>query len=219
MILYLDGHIASNESSNKSSPSLTRYTSIESKYEMNDDDDDARSFNNHPLRYFRTLSQDYIRDCERTENELKKLFDLADQQHILYCLKHIDSGHTNDSLATFHRRLDALFVWYNLYYELTISVKKLSGLLRCDGCDDWPKLRFRSITTNRERKAKRADEVNYYSQSEEYEDDEPIKTTEESELEDSDDSDILPKVSILPYLINVILSHVYVSYSSKRIQL
>jgi hypothetical protein len=201
MILYLDGHIASNESSNKSSPSLTRYTSIESKYEMNDDDD-ARSFTDHPLRFFRTLSEDYILDCERTENELKKLFDLADQQHILYCLKHIDSGHTNDSLATFHRRLDALFVWYNLYYELTISVKKLSGLLRCDGCDDWPKLRFRSIATNRERKAKRADEVNYYSTSEESEDedDEQIKTTEES-----GDSDILPKVSILPYLINVIL--------------
>ncbi|CAF3618054.1 unnamed protein product, partial [Adineta steineri] len=193
-----DGHIASNESSNTSSPSLTRYTSTESKPEI---DDDNKLFNDRPLRFFRTLSEDYILACERTENDLKNLFDIADQQHTLYCLKHIDSGHTNDSLAAFHRRLDALFVWYNLYYELTISVRKLSGLLRCDDCDDWPKLHFRSIGTHRERKAKRANEtyVDYDSTSEESdaEDDEEIKTTEESDLEaeseDSGDNDILPK--------------------------
>jgi hypothetical protein len=164
-------------------------------------DDDEVSFNDNPLRFFRTLSEDYLLDCERTENELKKLFDLADQQHILYCLKHVDSGHTNDSLTTFHRRLDALFVWYNLYYELTISVKKLSGLLRCDDCEDWPKLRFRSIGTNRDRVAKRADEndVDYSSTDEESEEEieEEIKTEEseeEEEFEAVDDSDILPKV-------------------------
>jgi hypothetical protein len=192
--------MASNESSNASSPCLTRYSSTESKVEINDNDD--VSFEDHPLRFFRTLSEDYILDCERTEKELKKLFDLADQQHILYCLKHVDSGHTNDSLASFHRRLDALYVWFNLYYELTISVKKLSGLLRCDDCEDWPKLRFRSIATNRERKAKRADEndVDYVSISEESddEDDDEINLTEENqvenELENVDDSDILPKV-------------------------
>ncbi len=197
MYYYLDGHIASNESSNTSSPCLTRYTSTESKCEVNED---GISFEDHPLRFFRTLSEDYILDCERTENELKKLFDLADQQHILYCLKHVDSGHTNDSLASFHRRLDALFVWFNLYYELTISVKKLSGLLRCDECEDWPKLRFRSIATNRERKAKRADEsyVDYDSTSDEAEEEEEEEETnlsEENEAEDEDyDSDILPKV-------------------------
>jgi len=188
--------MASNESSNASSPCLTRYSSTESKIEINDD---RVSFEDHPLRFFRTLSEDYILDCERTEKELKKLFDLADQQHILYCLKHVDSGHTNDSLASFHRRLDALFVWFNLYYELTISVKKLSGLLRCDDCEDWPKLRFRSIATNRERKAKRADEngVDYTSstsEESEIEDDDEINLTEENEPDNVDDSDILPKV-------------------------
>jgi hypothetical protein len=191
--------MASNESSNTSSPSLTRYTSTESKDEVNDN---GISFADHPLRFFRTLSQDYILDCERTERELKKLFDLADQQHILYCLKHVDSGHTNDSLASFHSRLDALFVWFNLYYELTISVKKLSGLLRCEDSEDWPKLRFRSIATNRERIAKRADEndVDYDTTSDESEDedDDEINFMEENEVEnepeDGDDSDILPKV-------------------------
>ncbi|CAF0976170.1 unnamed protein product [Rotaria sp. Silwood1] len=197
-----DGHMASNESSNTSSPPFTRYTSTESKYDVNDDD---ISYKDHPLRFFRTLTQDYITDCERTENDLKEIFDLADQQHILYCLKHVDSGYTNDALAVFHRHLDALFVWYNLYYELTISVKKISGLLRCDDCDDWPKLRFRSIATNRERKAKRAakTDVHYYSSSDEdeydddHEDDDEIEIAEESEIEDEtengDDSDILPK--------------------------
>jgi hypothetical protein len=192
----LDGHTASNESSNESSPCLTRYASSE----LND----GVSFEDHPLRYFRTLSQEYIRDCERTENELKKLFDLADQQHILYCLKHVDSGHTNDSLNQFHRRLDALFVWFNLYYELTISVKKLSGLLRCDECEDWPKLRFRSIATSRERQAKRANETDVDCEStseedeeeeeEEDEEEEDIQSTEDNEIEENDDSDILPKV-------------------------
>jgi hypothetical protein len=198
--------MASNESSSTSSPSLTRYTSTESKSEVNDDE---ISFKDNPLRFFHTLSEDYLLDCERTENELKKLFDLADQQHILYCLKHVDSGHTNDSLVMFHRRLDALFVWYNLYYELTISVKKLSGLLRCDDCEDWPKLRFRSIGTSRDRKAKRADEnkADYYSTSEEPEEEDDVKIkTEESEVEHEpeagDESDILPKVC---------LKHVYYS--------
>ncbi|CAF4295828.1 unnamed protein product, partial [Adineta steineri] len=72
-----DGHIASNESSNTSSPSLTRYTSTESKPEI---DDDNKLFNDRPLRFFRTLSEDYILACERTENDLKNLFDIADQQ-------------------------------------------------------------------------------------------------------------------------------------------
>ncbi|CAF3988061.1 unnamed protein product, partial [Rotaria sp. Silwood2] len=205
------GHMASNESSNTSSPPFTRYTSTESKYDVNDDD---VSYKDHPLRFFRTLSQDYITDCERTENNLKELFDLADQQHILYCLKHVDCGCSHDMLTVFHRQLDALFVWYNLYYELTISVKKISGLLRCDDCDDWPKLHFRSITTTRERKAKRASkaDIDYYSSSDEAEyddddddndddddhaDDNAIDISEESEIEDesenSDDSDILPK--------------------------
>jgi hypothetical protein len=171
--------------------------------------DDAKFFKDHPLRSFRTLSDDYIRDCEQTEKDLtQKLFDIADKQHILYCLKHVDSGHTNDLLAIFHRRLDAIFVWYNLYYELTISVRKLSGLLRCDDCDDWPKLHFRSLTTDRERKAKRADEDDDdYSTSEESgddddDDDNDTKTTEvknESEPEESsvgkiDDTDMIPKV-------------------------
>ncbi|CAF2993383.1 unnamed protein product, partial [Rotaria sp. Silwood2] len=203
--------MASNESSNTSSPPFTRYTSTESKYDVNDDD---VSYKDHPLRFFRTLSQDYITDCERTENNLKELFDLADQQHILYCLKHVDCGCSHDMLTVFHRQLDALFVWYNLYYELTISVKKISGLLRCDDCDDWPKLHFRSITTTRERKAKRASkaDIDYYSSSDEAEyddddddndddddhaDDNAIDISEESEIEDesenSDDSDILPK--------------------------
>lgn len=194
----LDGHIASNESSNGSSPCLTRYTSIESKSEVNVD---RVSFDEQPLRFFRRLSDDYIFDCEQTEAELKKLFDLADQQHILYCLKHVDSGHENDVLAIFNRRLDALYVWYNLYYELTISVKKLSGLLRCDECDDWPKLRFRSIATFRERKAKRADEddIYYESTDEEYEDDDDenaeINSLDDSNAENEDESEILPKVN------------------------
>jgi hypothetical protein len=190
--------MASNESSNTSSPSLTRFTSVESKYEINNDD---VSFKDHPLRFFRTLSPEYILDCEKTENDLTKLFELADQQHILYCLKHVDSGHTNDSLSLFHRRLDALFVWYNLYYELTISVKKLSGLLRCDDCEDWPKLHFRSIATNRERKAKRAHENHNVSDESSDENEDETKAMEESEIEnepeeidDLDESDILPKV-------------------------
>ncbi|CAF3751451.1 unnamed protein product [Adineta steineri] len=165
---------------------------------------DIKSFKDHPLRFFRKLSKEYIRDCEQTEKDLtQKLFDIADKQHILYCLKHVDSGHTNDLLAIFHSRLDAIFVWYNLYYELTISVKKLSGLLRCDDCDDWPKLHFRSLATDRERKAKRADESDNYSTSEDSddEDNQEIKTTEESEIEseseqihNEDDTDIIPKI-------------------------
>lgn len=178
---------------------------------------DSKPFKEHPLRYFRTLSDEYIRDCEQTEKDLtQKLFDIADKQHILYCLKHVDSGHTNDLLAQFHRRLDAIFVWYNLYYELTISVKKLSGLLRCDDCEDWPKLHFRSLATERERKAKRANESDDYTTSdesdesddEEEEEENQHKTTEESEIEnepertesgigkteDTDDTDLIPKV-------------------------
>lgn len=181
--------------------------------DSNDCQNDLDSFKNHPLRFFRTLSKAYIDDCEQTEKDLtQKIFDIADKQHILYCLKHVDSGHTNDLLAQFHRRLDAIFVWYNLYYELTISVKKLSGLLRCDDCDDWPKLHFRSLATERERKAKRADEADNYSNSDDStdddEEDDEGKTTEESEVEnepektesgigkteDGDDTDIIPKV-------------------------
>jgi hypothetical protein len=172
------------------------------------DSDAFLAFKEHPLRSFRVLSSDYIQACEQTEKDLtQKLFDIADKQHILYCLKHVDSGHTNDLLSIFHRRLDAIFVWYNLYYELTISVKKLSGLLRCDDCDDWPKLHFRSLATDRERKAKRADEDDF-STSEESTDDEgdDAKMTEESEIENemhstepspdkTDDADIIPKVS------------------------
>ena len=192
----LDGHMASNESSNASSPCLTRYTSTESKGEI---DEDGLAFDKHPLRYFRTLSTDYIADCERTEDDLKKLFDKADEQHILYCLKHVDSGHSNDSLVQFHRRLDALFVWFNLYYELTISVKKLSGLLRCDECEDWPQLRFRSVATSRERKAKRAeeDEDYYESTDEELDDEEGEADTDTAapiEDEEGDENDILPIV-------------------------
>lgn len=191
--------MASNESSNASSPCLTRYTSTESKGEINED---GLAFSDHPLRFFRTLSPEYISDCERTENELKKLFDKADEEHILYCLKHVDSGHTNDSLAEFHRRLDALFVWFNLYYELTISVKKLSGLLRCDECEDWPQLHFRSIATSRERKAKRAEEDElYYEWTSEESDDEEGETDAETvppvedEVEEEEhESDILPIV-------------------------
>ena len=180
----------------------------------NDSEKDRQSFKDHPLRFFRTLSKEYIADCEQTEKDLtQKIFDIADKQHILYCLKHVDSGHTNDLLTQFHRRLDAIFVWYNLYYELTISVKKLSGLLRCDDCDDWPQLHFRTLATERERKAKRADENDDYSASNDDDDsaeenDEDGKNTEESEVEtepektesgigkteDGDDTDIIPKV-------------------------
>ena len=169
---------------------------------------DSKAFEEHPLRFFRTLSPEYIRDCEQTEKDLtQKLFDIADKQHILYCLKHVDSGHTNDLLSIFHRRLDAIFVWYNLYYELTISVKKLSGLLRCDDCEDWPKLHFRSLATDRERKAKRADEKDSDEDSSTSDDGE-TETTEEVEVEheteldeqqsgqidDDNDRDIIPKV-------------------------
>ena len=172
---------------------------------------DLQAFKDHPLRSFRVLSSEYIHACEQTEKDLtQKLFDIADKQHILYCLKHVDSGHTNDLLSIFHRRLDAIFVWYNLYYELTISVKKLSGLLRCDDCDDWPKLHFRSLATDRERKAKRADEDDFSSSEENTDDDDDDadgKATEESEIENeiepteaspekTDDADIIPKVSL-----------------------
>jgi hypothetical protein len=183
-------------------------------FDLNQSENDIKSFKDHPLRFFRTLTNEYIRDCEQTEKDLtQKIFDIADKQHILYCLKHVDSGHTNDLLAQFHRRLDAIFVWYNLYYELTISVKKLSGLLRCDDCDDWPKLHFRSLVTDRERKAKRADESDDYSTGEdsgdeEGDNDDDTKATEESEIEnepektesgigkteDGDDTDIIPRV-------------------------
>jgi hypothetical protein len=181
-----------------------------SRFERTESKNDFKSFKDHPLRFFRTLSNEYIRDCEQTEKDLaQKLFDIADKQHILYCLKHVDSGHTNDLITIFHRRLDAINVWYNLYYELTISVKKLSGLLRCDDCEDWPKLHFRSLATNRERKAKRADESDAHTTSDDSDnDDDDAKTTEESEVgnepeqtesgigktEDGDDTDIIPKV-------------------------
>ena len=188
---------------------------IPTTFDLSQSGDDVKSFKDHPLRFFRTLSDEYVRDCEQTEKDLtQKIFDIADKQHILYCLKHVDSGHTNDLLAQFHRRLDAIFVWYNLYYELTISVKKLSGLLRCDDCEDWPKLHFRSLATDRERKAKRAEESDDYTTSddsgdEEGDDNENGKATEESEIEnepdntesgigkteDGDDTDIIPRVS------------------------
>ncbi|CAF2570012.1 unnamed protein product [Rotaria sp. Silwood2] len=185
--------------------SILSVTPIETTEQIHD----IKSFKDHPLRFFRTLSIDYIRDCEQTEKDLtQKLFDIADKQHILYCLKHVDSGHTNDLLAIFHRRLDAICVWYNLYYELTISVQKLSGLLRCNDCEDWPKLHFRSLATDRERKAKRADESDdYTSENSCDDDDDNTKTTEESEVEseskqsviekteDGDDTDIIPKIN------------------------
>ena len=90
---------------------------------------------------------------------------------------------------------------------MTISVKKLSGLLRCDDCEDWPKLHFRSLTTDRERKAKRADESDDYTTSEEDDtsdeegnvDNQVENKSEQIEsgigkTEDEDDADILPKV-------------------------
>ena len=78
-------------------------------------------------------------------------------------------------------------------------MKKLSGLLRCDDCDDWPKLHFRSITTSRERRAKRADEncADFITTSEESDDEESEEANDtESGSEASWDSDIIPKVSI-----------------------
>ncbi|UJR21263.1 hypothetical protein I4U23_024358 [Adineta vaga] len=191
-----DGHVASNESSNTSSPSLTRFISVESKSEVISPE--HRSFLDHPLRFFRTLSPDYIRDCKQTEYDLKKIFDLADEQCTFFCLNHINNDQTDQSLAIFHQRLDALFVWFNLYYELTIAVKKLSGILRCDDCDDWPKLHVRSIATSRERKAKRGDEnsADFITTSEESDDDDDDVDEEigsECESEHSGDSDMLPK--------------------------
>jgi hypothetical protein len=188
---------------------LNESLSSSSRFERTESKTDLKLFKNHPLRSFRTLSNDYIRDCEQTEKDLtQKLFDIADKQHILYCLKHVDSGHTNDLITIFHRRLDAINVWYNLYYELTISVKKLSGLLRCDDCEDWPKLHFRSLATSRERKAKRADESDTYTTSDDSDDDDDGAKTTESDIgieaeqtesgigktEDGDDTDIIPKV-------------------------
>ena len=158
-------------------------------------------FLNHPLRCFRTLSEEFILDCERTEQELTKLFNQADQQQILYCLNHTHNGQSNDSLAKFYRQLEALFVWYNLYYELSLAVTKLSRLLRCHTCDDWPKLRIRTLATLRERIAKQADKSYIDPSSTDESDDE---TSEESEVEtaptsvDDDigyDSDIIPRVS------------------------
>lgn len=146
--------MASDESSTRSSPLITRLTSKESAGEFCND---SRILPPNPLRCFRNLSPDYIEDCKQTEEELTKLFHQADRQQILYCLKHVNSGHSKDALMIFHRQLDALYVWYNLYYELTISIRKLSCLLRCCGCDDWPNLRIRSIATARERKAKKAE--------------------------------------------------------------
>jgi hypothetical protein len=120
-------------------------------------------------------------------------------------LKRVDSSYTTEFLSIFHRRLDAIFVWYNLYYELTISIKKLSGLLRCDDCDDWPRSRFRSLTTERERRAKRAeDEPDYDISSDESDMDIDEETKDENKLEfnesqsinseEENDADILPKV-------------------------
>ncbi|CAF3365758.1 unnamed protein product [Rotaria sp. Silwood1] len=205
-IIETKNNIDNNELLNTSVLSVT-------PIETTEQTSDIKFFKDHPLRFFRTLSVDYIRDCEQTEKDLtQKLFDIADKQHILYCLKHVDSGHTNDLLAIFHRRLDAICVWYNLYYELTISVKKLSGLLRCNDCEDWPKLHFRSLATDRERKAKRADESDDYTsenssnEDDDEDDDGDTKTTEESEVtseskqsviektEDGDDTDIMPKI-------------------------
>ena len=195
----IEDHVLKNELISTSSSSLINSKNSEAI-------NDIKTFKEHPLLFFRTLSNDYVRDCEQTEKDLtQKFFDIADQQHILYCLKHVDSGHSNDLLALFHRRLEALFVWYNLYYELTISVKKLSGLLRCDDCEDWPKLLFRSLATERERKAKRADESDDYTSDEDDDDDEEEETSkiEESEaedetqkntMEDEDETDIIPKV-------------------------
>ena len=188
----IDGHLASNESSNTSSPALTRLTSTESKYDFNPDD---QPYFLSPLRFFRQLSSNYLDDCEQTCQELTKLFDQADQQHILYCLKHVDYSET---LTIFHRQLDALYVWYNLYYELTITMKKLSGLLRCDGYEDWPKIQIRSIATKLERKAKRAEEyeVDYFSNDELDETEESqIETISDDNSDENDQSDILPIVS------------------------
>jgi len=90
-------------------------------------------------------------------------------------------------------------------------VKKLSGLLRCDECEDWPKLRFRSIATSRERQAKRANETDVDCEStseedeeeeeeDEEEEEEDIQSTEDNEIEENDDSDILPKVCFTIYI-------------------
>ena len=170
-----DGHLASDESSTTSSPSLTRLVSTEAT---------------KMLRDFRTLSPEFLADCQKTEEELTKLFQKADQQHILYCLKHVSSGHSPDALVRFHRQLDALYVWYNLYYELTICVRKLSCLFRCRTCDDWPHLRIRSIATARERRAKRAEIIDESSNSEDESDvdeAEEENTDEEDETDESDD--------------------------------
>lgn len=164
---------------------MTRMTSTEST-ERNE------NVTSNPLRYFRNLSPDFLNDCRQTEEELTKLFQQADQQHILYCLKHVNSGHSKDSLVLFHRQLDALYVWYNLYYELTISIRKLSCLLRCRNCDDWPHLRIRSIATARERRAKRAEPDDDYSDTSERSADED--NTDEEDENDSDVSDELRRV-------------------------
>ena len=183
-----------------SSPVLTRLPSTESNYACSVDD---QLFLTHPLRCFQTLSEEYILDCERTEQELTKLFDQADQQHILYCLKHDHSAHSNDHLGKFHRQLEALFLWYNLYYELTLAVTKLSRLLRCHACEDWPKLHIRSLATVREMKAKEAAK-NSISDSSTDDSSSEKGTTKDSEvktrtksLDDNIgyDSDIIPKVS------------------------
>ena len=178
--------MASNESSNTSSPSLTRLTSIESTPVLTSD---AVAFHEHPLRSFRILSNEYILDCERTKKSLTKIFDQADRRYIHYCLKHVQSGHSQDAFALFQRRLDALFVWYNLYYELSISIRKLSGLLRCHGCDDWPKLCVRSTGTRYKRMGEQESEGGPNdSPIDESSPDRADQTTDESDAEESDNS-------------------------------
>ncbi|CAF0984043.1 unnamed protein product, partial [Didymodactylos carnosus] len=176
-----DGNVASGEGdSTTSSPIFLRLNSTESVEE-------ATKYKENPLRYFRTLQTDYVEDCVKTEEELTKFFDKADKRHIIDCLKHTEYSQGIDLT---NRRLEALFVWYNLYYELTVSVKKLAGLLRCDECDDWPKLRFRSITTEKERQKIIDGGVEYSTTDDEEED----ENSNESELtKDTEDKEEKPR--------------------------
>lgn len=125
------------------------------------------------------------------------------------------NSQSNESLAKFHRQLEALFLWYNLYYELTLAVTKLSRLLRCHACADWPKLRIRTLATLRDLKAKQADKSYIESSSTDEPDDE---TSEESEVEtasksvDDDigyDSDIIPRVSFKIFSIATSISWIF----------
>ena len=87
--------------------------------------------------------------------------------------------------------MDALFVWYNLYYELTVSIRKLSGLLRCHGCDDWPKLGVRSNGIRRKPMAEQVNEGDVDESSVDESDAEEIESSDD----ESDNVDSLSEVS------------------------